>query len=43
MPDRDREDPQDKEFGAQAAADQAKVDGLEAVTHPGTHRLNEWR
>jgi hypothetical protein len=29
-PDREHQDPQDKEFGSRAAADQEKVDELEA-------------
>jgi hypothetical protein len=29
-PDREHQDPQDKEFGARAAADQEKVDQLES-------------
>ena len=33
-PDRERKDPQDQEFGAQAAADQEKVEELEAEGVP---------
>jgi hypothetical protein len=33
-PDREHQDPQDQEFGARAAVDQAKVDELEAEGVP---------